>query len=186
MDVDWDLILKVAMPIVTLFAGAALNRYIEGREKLISHLGHIASFRVQPEDPSEPETRVHTHSVIVRNAGRKPAKNVRLGHNFLPNINVFPDIYYFVRELPAGSREIVFPTIPPKKEVIISYLYFPPETWDRVNTHVESDSGPAKVLNVLLQKQMSRWVVATIWFFTLFGLVSFAYLIAGLISDSAI
>lgn len=177
MDVNWDLILAVAMSTVTAFAGAILNHYLEGREKLISHLGHIASFRIQPDDHSQPETTIHTHSVVVRNAGRKPAKNVRLGHNSLQNFNVFPDMDYSVRDLPGGTKEILFPTIPPRKELMVSYLYFAPTTWDRINTHIESDAGPAKIVNVLLQRQFPRWLIGTVWFFIFLGAVSFLYIL---------
>ena len=67
-----------------------------------------------------------THSVVLRNSGRRPATNVRLAHPYLPDFNVFPSVGYRVENLPGGGREIVMPTLVPNEQVTISYLYFPP------------------------------------------------------------
>ncbi len=175
MNLNWELIVKIAMPIVTLFLGIILNRFIENREKLIAHLGYIASHKVaSPIEEQEP-TIVNTHSLIIRNNGRKAAKNVRIGHNFLPDVNVFPDVDYSINNLPGGGKEIIFPTLIPKKEVTISYLYFPPDTWDGINTFIESDEGSAKIVKVLLQTQPKPIVLKVIWFLIIFGLVSLVY-----------
>lgn len=172
---DVELLVKIAMPIVTLFLGIILNRLIENREKLIAHFGHIAAHKIAaPEEGQEP-TVVNTHSVIIKNSGRKAAKNVRLGHNFLPDINVYPDVEYSVNDLPGGGKEILFPTLIPKKEVTVSYLYFPPDTWSQINTHIESDEGPAKIVQVLLQAQPKPWVLKLIWFLIITGIIGTVY-----------
>lgn len=106
---DWTLFSRYAAPIVALLVGAALNRFLERRSKLISFLAHASAIPVQP--PSGPALNVHTHSIVVRNAGKKPATNVRLGHVVLPNFGVFPSIHYQVSSLPGGGSEIVFPTL---------------------------------------------------------------------------
>lgn len=172
---DIDLLLKIAMPVITLFLGVFINRFFESREKLISHLGYIASHKLPPHKEGEEPTIVHTHSVIIRNNGRKAAKNVRLGHNYLPNFNVYPDIEYSINNLPGGGKEIVFPTLTPKKEITISYLYFPPYTWSAINTHIESDEGSAKVVQVLLQPQVNPLVIKIIWILIIVGLMSTIY-----------
>ena len=172
---DIDLVIKVGMPIFMLFLGIAVNRYFENREKLISHLGYIASHKLAPAEEGKEPTVVNTHSVIIKNTGRKAAKNVRLGHNYLPNVNVYPDIAYSIGDLPGGGKEIVFPTLVPKKEVTISYLYFPPSTWAEINTHIESDEGPAKVVNVLLQQQPKPIALKIVWFLIFMGLVATVY-----------
>ena len=39
MEVDWSLVAKIAMPIITLFLGVFVNRLVENREKLVVYLG---------------------------------------------------------------------------------------------------------------------------------------------------
>lgn len=177
MTIDWQLAASVGMPIITLFVGALMNHLLESRPKLVSHLGFISSHRLAPNADGSPGAIVNTHSVVIRNMGRKAATNVRLGHNFLPNVNVYPDVEYELRDLPGGGKELVFPTLVPKKEVSVNYLYFAPDTWERVNTHVESDAGPAKVVPVLLQPQPRPWQRRTDWTLIVIGIVACAYVL---------
>jgi hypothetical protein len=165
------------MPIITLFLGALINHLMTSRPKLISHLGFISAHTLKPQADGSPGAIVNTHSVVIRNTGRKAATNVRLGHNFLPNVNVYPDVAYEVRDLPGGGKEIVFPTLIPKKEISINYLYFAPDTWERVNTYIESDAGPAKVVSVLLQPQAKPWLIRTIWTLVVIGAITCMYLL---------
>lgn len=127
---------------------------------------------MEPDADGKSGPIVNTHSLVLRNSGNKSAQNVRLGHHFLPNVNIYPDITYHVEPLPGGDKEIVIPTLVPKKEITINYLYFAPATWDRINTHIESDSGPAKRVNVLLQPLVKPWLRITIWTFLILGLVA--------------
>jgi hypothetical protein len=178
MNVDWNIVLTIAMPIVSIFIGAVVTFLFTNRERLITHYGHVSSFKVKPNDPEQEEYWVYTHSVVIRNIGRKTAKNVRMGHAVLPyNINVEPDIEYTKNELPGGGVELVFPNLVPKKQVTLSYLYFPPLTYNQINTHVESDEGPAKVVNALLQPQPAKWLVIVLWFLILSGGISIIYLL---------
>lgn len=172
-----DLLIDIVMPIITLIVGIFLEHFLENREKLISHLGHIASHKLSSKADNQNSTIVHTHSVVIRNVGRKAAKNVRLGHNYLPDFNVFPDTEYSVNTLPNGSKEILFPTIIPKKEITISYLYFPPLTWSNINTHIESDEGPAKVVQVLLQQQVNPIILKSMWLFIILGFATTIYFV---------
>lgn len=209
MSVNWPLVVQVGSPILALFAGALLNHLLERRERVIAHLGHISSFKLtQNEIPaatvqeaqegavvasqtSELQTHpeetptgswVYTHSVIVRNTGSKTATNIRLGHNILPHVTINPDIDYSIRDLPGGGKEIVIPRLVPKKEVTVSYLYFPPITWDRINTYLETDNGPIKVVQVLLQIQPPKWLLRIIWVVLIIGLIGIAYSMAEIIS----
>lgn len=176
MSIDWNLVAAVGMPIVTLFLGALINHLVESRPKLISHLGFISSHRLEPQADGTLGAIVNTHSVVIKNTGRKAATNVRLGHNFLPNVNVYPDVAYEIRDLPGGGKEMVFPTLVPRKEVNVNYLYFAPDTWERVNTHVESDDGPAKVVTVLLQPQPKPWLLRLVWTLIVIGAITCCYL----------
>ena len=91
MEIDWNLVLDIGMPIFMLFIGVAIDRFWAEKPKLVSHLGFISSHNVKSSEPEKPDTVVNTHSVILRNTGRKTARNVRLGHNFLPDIRIYPE-----------------------------------------------------------------------------------------------
>lgn len=112
---------------------------------------------------------------MLSNTGRKTANNVRVGHTILPDFQVFPDVEYDVAHLPGGGKEILFPKLVPKKQITITYLYFPPVTWDQVNTHLESDEGPSKVINVLPAAQFPKWLVTLLWLLIGYGVIGIIY-----------
>jgi hypothetical protein len=172
MHIDWAVFATLAAPILALLVGAALNHFIENRPKVVSYLGHVSGILLNRNNQP---FQVNSHSVVLRNAGRRTAKNVRLGHVVLPDFQVSPDIQHTVNSLPGGSKEILFPQLVPQKQVTITYLYFPPLTWNQVNTHVESDDGPVKILNVLPTVQMPRWQVVVIWSLIGYGVIALAY-----------
>ena len=172
MAIDWNVVATIASPIIALFVGAALNHAIECRPKVVSYLGHVSGIRLSR---GEQPMQVNTHSVVFRNSGRKTANNIRLGHNELPDFQVFPDIEYTVADLPGGGKEIRIPKLVPKKQVTITYLYFPPLTWDQVHTHVESDDGPVKILNVLPKVQPPKWLIAILWLLVGYGVIGLLY-----------
>ncbi|KKK48481.1 hypothetical protein LCGC14_3144670, partial [marine sediment metagenome] len=152
--IDWQIVAIIAAPIITLFIGAALNHFLQNRPKLVAHYGHVSGFHSQRGD--EEPINIHTHSVVIRNVGRKSAKNIRVSHNYLPDYSVYPDITYEVNVLPGDGAEITIPTLVPKEEVIISYLYFPPITYGQILTTVKSDEGSAKIINVWLAPIVSK------------------------------
>jgi len=124
---DTEQILKLVSPLLTAIIGAIIKYYTEEKSKLISFVGHVSAFTLQDEQ----KTNVFSHSIIVRNAGRKTAKNIRLGHNILPeNVKIYPEVQYTKEITPSGSSEIVIPALVPKEQITISYLYFPPTTWN--------------------------------------------------------
>jgi hypothetical protein len=160
MTFDIETIAKLASPIITLLLGAIVRHYTERRAKVISYLGHVSSFTLQ----NDQRTPVFTHSVIVRNAGKKAAQNVRLGHNILPrNMTILPKVQYRIEESPEGASEIVVPILVPKEQITISYLYFPPVTWDQVNTYTKFDEGLAKIINVIPMPQPPKWALILVW-----------------------
>ena len=98
-----------------------------------------------------------THSIIISNTGSKPIKNVRLGHNILPeNIDIYPSINYKIVEMNDKSKEIIFLKLVRREIVTISYLYFPPLTFKNINTYIKSDSGYAKEIDTILSKNIQN------------------------------
>ena len=159
MNLDPDIIAKVAAPTLSLVVGAAIKRYTDARSKVVSFIGHISAFTLQDET----HTIVHTHSVIVRNAGRKAAHNVRLTHGVLPvNFTVYPPVQYTIQRNPEGSGEIVIPVLVAKEQVTVSYRYFPPLLWNQINVNTKSDDGFAKIINVIPMPQPRKAVIAAV------------------------
>lgn len=175
MNIDWNVVANIAGPIIALFVGVWVNRRFESRPALISYFGHVSSFRHTP--PGGKPLVIHTHSVVLRNAGRRAATNVRLSHVVLPDFNIWPAVAYHPEDLPAGGRDIVIPTLVPGEQIMISYLYFPPLTVGQVNAGIKCDQGFAHAIPVLLQRQYPRWFNATASVLILLGLVSGIYLL---------
>lgn len=160
MTIDIEVVAKIVAPLITLILGVIIKRYTEARARLVSFIGHVSSFTLQDEK----HTVVHTHSIVVRNAGRKAAHNVRVAHAILPpNITIYPTIQYTIQRNPEGASEIVIPVLVPKEQVTISCLYFPPLTWDKVNASTKSDEGFAKILNVIPMPQPRKAIIWIVW-----------------------
>lgn len=94
MNFNWEIILNLGWPIILIFIGAFFNNLLEKRDQLIAYIGHISSFKLDSSDDRPDPVWVYTHAIIVRNNGRKTAENVRIGHAYLPNINI-PDYPYY-------------------------------------------------------------------------------------------
>ncbi len=160
MNFDPEVIAKLAGPLLSLVVGAVIKHYTEARSRVVSFIGHVSAFTLQGEQNSV----IHTHSVVVRNAGRKAAHNVRLTHGVLPiNITVYPPVQHTIERNPDGAGEIVFPVLVPKEQVTVSYLYFPPLLWNQINLNTKSDEGFAKIINVIPIPQPSKGVIAAGW-----------------------
>ena len=176
MQVDWHAAAEIGKTIVALFAGAWVNRWFESRPKLISYFGHVSTFRATPPGGGNPAL-VNTHSVVLKNAGRRSATNVRLRHIVLPDFNVWPGLQHHVEDLPGGEREIVIPRIVAGEEVTISYLYLPPLTVAQINAGIKSDEGFAHSVPVLLQRQYPQWFNLSAFVLMLLGLMTALYLL---------
>jgi len=93
MPLSTDQLIKILSPLLTLLVGGIVKHYKEKKSKLISYVGHVSSFTLKNEE----KTPVYSHGIIVRNAGQKTAKNVRIGHYVLPeNINIYPPVQYSI------------------------------------------------------------------------------------------
>jgi hypothetical protein len=173
MNINWDIIIKIIVPLGTLILGKYLDRWLSKRPKLIVYLGHSSAFNVR----SQPPITVHTHAIVVRNAGRETANQVRIGHNVLPeNYQLYPAVPHTIECSQGGVAEIVIQKLVPGEQITISYLYFPPLLWSQINAYTKSDEGFAKALNVIPTPQLPQWLVVTMWSLIFVGVVSLIYL----------
>lgn len=160
MNLDPEIIAKILGPLLSLLVGGLIKRYTEARSRVVSFIGHASAFTLQGENPAV----IYTHSVVVRNTGRKSATNVRLTHAVLPiNITVYPPVQYSIERNPEGAGEIVIPVLVPKEQVTISYLYFPPLLWSQINVNTKSDEGFAKIISVIPVPQPNKAVITGVW-----------------------
>lgn len=179
MSLDIELFIDVSIPIFTLILGFFLNRWFEKRPKVIVYLGHISDFDLDLQDQPN-KVKVYTHSIVLKNAGKLPAENVRVGHHLLPNYKVTPTVEYKINSLSNDSKEIIFPTLIPNEQVTISYLYFTPLKVDNINSHIKSDEGFSKVVTVLPTIQYPAWVNRIIFCVLIAGTISIVYLLINL------
>lgn len=173
--IDWHLAAQIGIPAGTLFLGGWVTRWFEKRPSLTSYFSHVSAF--QHRLPDGNKAQIFTHSVVVRNAGKRTATSVRLRHATLPSFQVFPSIEYKVNDLPDGAKEIAIPRMVPNEQITISYLYFPPLTYAGVNAGIQSDEGFAKAIPVLLQRQYPRWFNALAGMLLLVGFATVLYLV---------
>jgi hypothetical protein len=173
MTVDSELVVQIAVPMATLFLGAWINRWFEKRPALTSYFGHVSAFKYTLDDGRKVD--IYTHSVVLRNAGRKSANNVRLKHTTLPDFQIVPPVVHSMVDLADGAKEILIPTMVPSEQLTISYLYFPPLTYANVNAGIKSDEGFATQIPVLLQRQYPKWMSRLSVVLVLLGLGAVVY-----------
>ncbi len=174
MNLEWTKIVALAMPV----AAVIVNQIIERRPRVVSYVGHMAFFPLRDHEKNL-DMIVTTHSIILKNIGRKSANNVRVGHLILPDtFLVVPNTKYKLEPLANNGTEIVFPTLVPKEEVTISYLYSNPLTFDDVKpNYVKSDEGYARSLHAIPTPQPPKWVTRLAQLLILAGIAISVYFI---------
>ena len=143
---DIDLIAKITAPLVSLVAAAFIKYHLEGKSRLVTYIGHVAEF----ENDSGPRTR--THSVVILNAGEKSAPNVRVPHGVaLSTVRVIlnPPMHYSFESNPTGAFSILIPSLAPKEQITISYLYHEPTVWSQISWQPKSDDGFAEIVQAI-------------------------------------
>lgn len=169
---DTEIVAKLAAPIITAIIGFVLKSYLEAKPKLVTYLVHASAIPLHDEKG----TNVNTHSIVVRNAGKKTANNIRIGHNHLPDsFQLYPRLTHEITKGPDGSAEILIPTLVPGEQLNISYLYFPPVLWSQIHSYCKCDEVNAKYLNVTPTQQLSRLQLVFIWSLIFVGASTIVY-----------
>ncbi|MDD5422233.1 MAG: hypothetical protein PHT32_02265 [Candidatus Omnitrophica bacterium] len=174
MEPNWPVVATIGSPIIALFVGAAIDRFIERKPKLIAYFTHASAFNLTGTNP----VKIHTHGIIIKNIGKKPATDIRVRHNFLPrDFNVYPVVDYHVQNLPGGGAEIVFPTLVQNEQVSISYIYFPPILYSQIHAGIRHGDGFAKEVTALPTPQYPAWIRKLLMLLLLLGIIMLVYLI---------
>ena len=171
MNLGIDVIGKLIAPVLTALVGFVVKRYLEARPKLITYLVHASAIPLGDEK----KTEVNTHSIVVRNTGKRTAHNVRVGHNFLPAFQIYPQLSHEVVKGANNSAEIIIPTLVPGEQINISYLYFPPNLWSQVHSYCKSDEMTAKYINIIPTQQLNRAQLAVVWCLLFVGASTLVY-----------
>jgi hypothetical protein len=186
MNVNWDTVVKLVVPVGALVLGKYLDRWFTKRSKLIVWIGNSSAFTVRGQKGAADRRRpidINTHATVIRNTGREAAYEVRIGHFVLPdNYQLAPAVPHTVERMPNGISEIIIPQLVPDEQITVSYLYLPPILWTQINAYVKSKDGFAKVINVLPTPSLPKWMMILMWFLVFVGTVSVLYPIVGLIA----
>jgi len=167
MDINWTILTPVIVATIAALVTLSVERIFERKARLISYFGHTSSFQLR----QAPQTVINLHSVVIRNAGRKPATDIRLAHYTLPdNFDIFPQTQHSV----AGT-EIVIPRLVPGEQVTVSYLYYPPLTYTQINAGIKHSEGFAKGMYVLPTPQPGKSVVRLATVLMLAGTIAIIY-----------
>lgn len=175
MSVDSDIIVKIVTSVVSAVIVASIARWRELRPKLISYYGQSAALGVPnsyleaiankpadelvavgPDAPPLELKTVHTHSIVIRNYGKKSAFNVRIGHSApVWSYVMYPNLAHECDGLiSSGNWELQVPVIAPGEQIQISYLYDPKVFWNHINSYIKSDEALAKHLSNTLPRPM--------------------------------
>lgn len=177
MTVDWMVVSTIAAPVIAIFVGIALDRFLERRPNLIAYFTHASAFNL-PAIATAQAVDVNTHGIVIKNVGKRPATDIRVRHHILPNhFRVFSIIEHRVENLPGGGVEIIFSSLVPNEEVTISYLYFPPLFVGQIHAGIRHSEGFATQVTTLPTPQYPTWLRRALLFLLILGLIALGYLI---------
>ena len=169
---EFDTFAKLLAPAITAIVVFLLKKYFDAKPNLITYMVHASAIPLHDEKNNS----VNTHSIVVRNSGKKTAHDVRIGHNYLPpSFQLFPLLNHELIKMEGDAAEILIPTLVPNEQITITYLYFPPITWHQINSYCKSDEMNAKYINVIPTQQPSRPVLALLWILLFIGTSTVVY-----------
>ncbi len=174
--IDLSILSKITVGVFLLVAGGWIKQFFERRVRLLVFFGQIGEFHLNLQPPGI----IRTHAMVIHNTGRAAAQNVHVPHTVLLNANnihvsVHPPVAHTVQTLPNNTEEILFPTLPAKFQVTLSYLYFPPFLFNQINAQIYSDDGNARVITVLPQMQLPKWILVVLWALIGIGVIIVCY-----------
>jgi hypothetical protein len=94
--------------------GYILHKLTTRHANLIFYTSHPQWVTLPPQPNVVSVGPIGTFTLFLWNSGKAPAREVHVGHFFLPGNNVFPDIPRETQQIPGGGHAIRFPVIPPR------------------------------------------------------------------------
>jgi hypothetical protein len=147
--------------IISFVVAYLVDRFITRRPRLIYYTSHQQYVVLPPAPnqppPAQPPNPIGTFTLFLWNQGKAPAKDVYVGHFWLPAFNVYPDIPRETIDTPGGGKAIRFPTVPPKVLISVSYLHFLAAPIAQIVSYVGSEEGAAQWIPVMLQRVWPNW-----------------------------
>ena len=170
----WDWLLRYSSFLVTgavsLLVGYLLHRITTRNSDLIYYTSQ-PQWVTLPPPPGQPAIPpIETFTLFLWNQGKAPAREVHVGHYYLPANNVYPDIPRENVDTPGGGKAIRFPVVPPGTLLNISYLSFGVVPVQNIVSYVGSEDGAAKQIPVMLQRIWGPWVLRFVEVLMLLGL----------------
>ena len=145
-----------------------LTNKFERKPRLIAGTTRAAHIRVNKEQI------LSNHTLIVRNNGKKEAKNVQIIHLTLPELyQVLPAIPYTVEDLKDG-KAIVIPSLVPGEEITICYMY-PEYLFGNIHGVIKHNEGQAEYINILLTREYSPKALMGMKCLMLLGIITIVY-----------
>ena len=84
-------------------------------------------------------------------------------------------MHYIFEFTPSGTFQILIPTLAPKEQVTISYLYQEPTVWNQVSSQPKSDDGLAELVTAIPAPRPNRLVRYSTIVLSLVGLSYILY-----------
>lgn len=149
-------LLWIVSLVVSSFTSVMIALWCQRKARVVCYLGQAGQFRFK-------DTEIATHSLVIVNKGKIPAKNLQIAHMQLPDFNVNPPgIVWKQRKLDNGLMIIEFPNFVPGQQVTISYLYLP-QIWRDIHGEIKHGDGAVKAINVLPTQIWSKSFQVGIW-----------------------
>jgi hypothetical protein len=180
LGLNLDDLLKLLSLLGTFLAWLRVNHR---KPRLEAFFTHGASHPIP-----ESQQPIHTHALVVRNAGSYPATGVRISHAFVPphtDIQIYPDRPKTVTPFGQNGSEILIDRLRPREQVTLSYLYPGPTLLTQFGTSVKFDDGFASFSEMQHIRVFPPWVRGIILGLMLAGFVFVLYFVLkfGLASD---
>ena len=113
------------------------------------------------------QSYIHTHSLVVRNAGSQSATGVCISHSFMPpntDIQMYPDRPYTNTQFGQSGSEIRIDRLRPKEQITLSYLYPGPTLFSQFGTLVKFDEGFGQFFEIQQVPLFPPWVRGVIFY----------------------
>lgn len=167
-----DISIKAAPAFLSGIALVYFGVWLEKKPRVIAYFTSIGVFNIKNNDTNS-ETKVSTHVLVVRNQGGKPAKNVTINHIcFDGEICVLPSFDYKLENISQGGKAIVLPNLPPKEEVMITYLYSNQNSNQNPVKHgpIFHEEGKAEIVRAIAIPEISPLIYYGSIFFIYIGM----------------